>query len=46
VLDAELTADEQARFLAHARSRYESGAMTSRQAVAYLRGRKGSATPR
>jgi arsenite methyltransferase len=46
VLDVELTADEQMRFLGHVRSRYESGAMTSRRAVAYFRGRKGSATPR
>ena len=45
LLDAELSAPEQAELLAHLRPRYESGALTSRHAVAYLRAVKRFATP-
>ena len=40
VLDSALTPEERQRFLAHLRPRYESGKMTGRDAVAYLRAEK------
>jgi arsenite methyltransferase len=46
VLEAELTRAEQERFLAFMRPRFEGGDLTGRSAVAYLRSRKASATPK
>jgi arsenite methyltransferase len=46
VLAAELTNPEQEEFLTYMRSRFEGGDLTGRSAVAYLRSRKASATPK
>jgi SAM-dependent methyltransferase len=46
VLEAELEADERQRFLEYVRPRFEAGELVGRFATAYLRARKGSATPR
>jgi hypothetical protein len=40
LLDAELTAQERAEFVAYVGPRFDAGDMTNRHAVAYLRARK------